>query len=185
MLASFLGGEKSPSQTQGHRLTAGEVTWGMATDFREISIDLGGAWGFPPLIPLWAHENHDVMVFLDGSSGVEESGKLTVVLCLCQNVGYSPIKADGHHPPIVRAHNISIESGIPFMMVGWPGAPFTLMLLNHGTYANLWGQGVIAIRHKFAKHNSVGKPCLNHLHPWVVPCWGFPYPGRAQNSVLL
>jgi len=57
------------------------------------------------------------MVFLDGSSGVEESGKLTVVLCLCQNVGYSPIKADGH-PPIVRAHNISIESGIPFMMVG-------------------------------------------------------------------
>ena len=58
------------------------------------------------------------MVFLDGSSGVEESGKLTVVLCLCQKVGYSPIKADGHHPPIVRAHNISIESGIPFMMVG-------------------------------------------------------------------
>ena len=57
-------------------------------------------------------------MFLDGSSGVEESGKLTVVLCLCQNVGYSPIKADGHHPPIVRAHNISIESGIPFMMVG-------------------------------------------------------------------
>ena len=95
-------------------------------------------------------------------------------MCLCQNVGDSLIKADGH-PPIVRAHNISIESGIPFMMVGWPGAPFTLMLLNHGTYANLWGQRVIAIRHKFAKHNSVGKPSLNHLQPWVVPCWRF-YP---------